>query len=164
MAETIDEIVELELGVTPEAAVSGAVCLQTENETFLTFNAMRRTARLHSTGKPMMEDAGTVVVEFKRCLVSRFGYPNDEARFGIPQYKQESYGIYEVRNSTWIKDIVRMNRYQFPNTKDNYVAKHYLFTFHDSTFECLADDLILAVVDEPYHVTFERLRRRVLGD
>ena len=43
-----DDIVELDLGVRPEAAVSGAVCLQTEARTFLTFNAMRRTAQVNS--------------------------------------------------------------------------------------------------------------------
>jgi hypothetical protein len=110
-----------------------------------------------------MEVAGTAVVEFKRCLVSRFGYPNDEARWGIPQYENVSYGIYEVLNSTWIKEVVRMNRYRFPKTTDAYVAKHFLFAFHDDTFECLADDLTIEVVNEPYHMTFERIRRRALA-
>src|SRR5262249_31836245 len=125
-----DDIVELDLGVRPEAAVSGVVCLQTELAIFLTFNAMRATDRMSRGGGPYMEDAGTAVVEFKRCLVSRFGYPNDEARWDIPQYKDVSYGIYEVRNSSWIKDVVRMNRYRFPNTKDDYVSRHFLFAFH----------------------------------
>ena len=68
-----DEIVELDLGVSPEAAVSGAVCLQTQAGTYLTFNAMRSTNRITTHGGPYMEDAGTAVVEFKRCLLSRFG-------------------------------------------------------------------------------------------
>lgn len=160
----IDEIVELDLGIRPEAAVSGAVCLQTETGTFLTFNAMRSTDRMSSNGTPCVEHAGTVVVEFKRCLVSRFGYPNDEARWGIPRYKNVSYGIYEIRNSTWIKELVRLNRYRFPETKDDYVRRHFLFAFHDDTFECLADGLSLEVVKEPYDVIFERLRRRALGE
>src|SRR5881227_2692931 len=104
-----DDIVELDLGVRPEAAVSGAVCRQTEAGTILTFNATRPTGRMGPYGE-YHDDAGTAVVEFKRCLVSRFGYPNDEARWGIPQYKDLAYGIYEVRNSTWIKQVVEMNR------------------------------------------------------
>ena len=71
MSGIANEIVELNLGVTPDAGVSGAVCLQTERATFLTFNAMRAAS-----------EAGTAVVEFKRCIVSKFGYPNDEARWG----------------------------------------------------------------------------------
>src|SRR6185503_12768109 len=47
-----DDIVELDLGVRPEAAVSGAICLQTEGVTFLTFNAMRPTDRMSPYGIP----------------------------------------------------------------------------------------------------------------
>jgi hypothetical protein len=164
MSAIPDEIVSLDLGIRPEAAVSGALCLQTESATFLTFNAMRSTDRMSPYGGPYMEDAGTAVVAFKRCIVSCFGYPNDEARDGIPLYKDMSYGICEVRNSTWIKEVVRMNRYRFPNTTDAYVAKHFLFAFHDGTFECLADDFTLEVVNEPYPVIFERIRRRAFGE
>ena len=159
-----DDIIELNLGVGPEAAVSGAVCLQTESRTFLTFNAMRATDRMTPHGRPYMEDAGTAVVEFKRCLLSRFGYPNDEARWGIPQYKDMSYGIYEVRNSSWIREVVRLNRYRLPDTEDDYVLHHFLFAFHDDTFECLADDLTLEIVNEPYDVIFERIRRRAFRE
>jgi hypothetical protein len=160
---TPDEIIELDLGISPEAAVSGAVCLQTERGTFLTFNAMKPTDRMSPFDGPYMEEAGTAIVEFKRCLIARFGYPNDEARWGIPRFKNVSYGIYEVRNSTWIREVIEMNRYQFPNTTDHYVAKHFLFAFHDDTFECLADDMKLEVVKEPYHVTFERIRKRAMA-
>jgi hypothetical protein len=159
-----DEIVELDLGIRTEAAVSAAVCLQTPAGTFLTFNAMRTTNRMSPYGGPYLEDAGTALVEFKRCLVSRFGYPNDEARWGIPQYKDVSYGIYEVRNSTWIKEVVQLNRYRFPDTKDDYVRRHFLFAFHDDTFECLADDLLFEVVNEPYDRIFERIWRRAFGE
>ena len=155
-----DDIVELDLGVRPEAAVSGAVCLQTESGTFLTFNAMRPTGRMGPYGE-YHADAGTAVVEFKRCLVSRFGYPNDEARWGIPQYKDVSYGIYEVKNSSWVEEVVRLNRFRFPNTSDDWIrrTRHFLFAFHDDTFECLAGDLSLEVSEEPYEVIFQRIRQ-----
>jgi hypothetical protein len=164
MSTTPDEIVPLDLGVRPELAVSGAVCLQTEDAAFLTFNATRATDRQSPHGGFYMEDAGTAVVEFKRCIISRFGYPNDEARWGIPRFKDVRCSIYEVRNSSWIKEVVRMNRYRFPETPDRYVARHFVFEFHDSTFECLADELAIEVVNEPYDVVFERIRRRALED
>lgn len=160
-----DEIVELDLGVTPNAGVSGAVCLQTERATFLTFNALRRTDRTGPFGE-VYDDAGTAVFEFKRCLLSRFGYPNDEARFGIPRYKDVSYGIYEVRQSSWVKDVIRQNRFQFPDTSDDWIQRkrHFLFAFHDDTFECLADDFSMEVANEPYSAIFERLRRQAFGE
>lgn len=161
-----DDIIELDLGVTPESAVSGAVCLQTEAATFLTFNALRATNRPFPYGGFFMEDAGTAVVEFTGCAVSRFGYPNDEARSGIPQYRDLSYGIYEVRDSSWVADLLRVNRFQFPNTSDEWIKRnrHFLFTFHDDTFECIARGLELEVVNEPYAATFERIRRRAFRE
>jgi hypothetical protein len=75
-----------------------------------------------------------------------------------------SYGIYEVKDSTWIKEVVRLNRYRFPETSDDYVRRHFLFAFHDDTFECLADDLTLEVANEPYHVVFDRIKRRALAE
>ena len=108
-----------------------------------------------------MEDAGTALFEFQRCLLTRFGYPNDEARWGIPRFEEVSYGIYEVQNSSWIKEVVHMNRFSFPNTTDNYVSKHYLFAFHDSTFECLADDLKYEVLQEPFDAVWSCITERV---
>ena len=159
-----DNIIELDLGIRPGAAVSGAVCLQTEETAVLTFNAMQPTDRIGPYG-PYMKDAGTAVVEFRRCIITRFGYPNDEPRGEIPQYAGAAgYGIYEVQDSTWIREVVRMNRIRFPRTKDDYVRKHFLFTFHDSTFECLADDLSLTVSREPYAAVFARVHRHVFEE
>lgn len=157
-----DAIVELDLGITPEAAVSGAVLLQTEDKTVLTFNAMRSTGKKSPHGGMYRESCGTAVVEFQRCLLTRFGHPNDEARWGLPKYASCAYGIYEVKNSSWIKEVVVANRHSFPATSDDYVRRHFLFTFHDSTFECLADDLSIRVVERPYREVFAGLASRVI--
>ncbi len=164
MSLSSDTIVELNIGIRPEAAVSGGKLFQTEQSTFLTFNAMRPTDRMSPPGGLYMEDAGTALFEFQRCLLTLFGYPNDEARGGIPRFAGVSYGIYEVQNSTWAKEVVRMNRYRFPNTTDDYVSKHYLFAFHDSTFECLADNFKCEVVTEPFEAVLKRITGRVVKE
>jgi hypothetical protein len=82
-----ERVVELHFGITPEAAVSGAVLLQTEESTFLTFNAMQTTNRSSPGGGYYSEDAGTAVVEFTVCAATKFGYPNDEAWGHIPRTK-----------------------------------------------------------------------------
>lgn len=154
-----DQVVELQLGIRPEAAVSEALLFQTEEMTHLLFSAMRV---VHHTSAPdTIEDAGTAIVEFTRCLATRFGYPNDEARWGIPRFAHAPYGIYEVSCSTWIEDVVRLNRFRFPQTRDDYVKKHYLFTFHDSTFECLADAMKLELTTEAPRVIVQRLAERM---
>jgi hypothetical protein len=160
----MDDIVELDLGIRPEAAVSGAVLIQTEFSTHLTFNAMRPTDRMSPYGGPYMADAGTAIFRFKRCLATRFGYPNDEARGAIPRFKGTTYGIYEVRCSSWIRDTIRDNLHRFPNTSDDYIGKHLVFAFHDSTFECLTDDFEFEVSNEPYAVILAQINARVCAE
>lgn len=159
-----ETIIELDLGFSPEAAVSGALLLQTEQSTFLTFNAMRPTDRLSPRGSPLMEDAGVALVEFEMCSITKFGYPNDEAWSGIPRTEGLSYGVFEVRNSHWVRELTALNRHSFPNTPEDTTSRHFLFLFHDSSFECIADDVKLELVERPYGDVFSRIAERVLAE
>lgn len=158
MTKEKDRIVKLDLGVEPEAAVSGALLLQNENATYLTFNAVR----LRFDGK--YEEAGTAVIELVRCSTTTFGYPNDEAIGGHPLYAKglQAYGIFEVLNSSWIAEQERQNRISFPERTDMTWKRHFIFTFHDSTFECLSADLKITVSEEPYAQIFAEISEQVL--
>jgi hypothetical protein len=155
-----DTVVELDIGVVPEAAVSGAVVLQDEYATYLTFNAMSKGA--HSERR----DSGTAIVTFKRCLLSKFGYPNDEALAGHPLYGRglRFYRAFEVLKSSWASAVVAQNRQSFPATPDDYAGRHFIFTFHDSTFECLANDLAIELSRDPYTKILTRLSSRLSSD
>ncbi len=149
--------VPLDIGFVPEAAVSGPLLLQTEWATFLTFNAMRKLP------DGIYHDAGHAIVEFEMCDQTRFGYPNDEALPGHPLYSRGlgGYGIYEVMNSRWVRQIVEQNRVSFPETPDS-TQRHFIFTFHDSTFECVAQSLRADLSDKPYAEVFADIAKRVL--
>ncbi len=158
-----ERVFELHLGVTPGAAISGAVLVQTEISTFLTFNAMQTTNRLSPGGGYYRKDAGTAVVEFTICTATKFGYPNDEAWGSIPRTKGLSYGIFEVENSEWKLKLAHLNRYAFPKTKE-WGGRHFLFLFHDSSFECIARDMKLEVTTEPYAEVLQKITSRVLSE
>lgn len=158
-----EKIIELDLGYKPEAAVSGAVLVQTERSTFLTFNAMRPIDRISPWGEPYMEDAGTALVEFLACSITKFGYPNDEAWSNIPRTRGLSYGIYEVLHSSWMEELAELNRHAFPEAEGR-TARHFLLLFHDSSFECIAEDIRLEVLEEPYAAVFARIAERVLAE
>ena len=147
-----ETVVRLELGYEPEAAVSGAFLIQDEYDAFIVFNAMKieNGARI---------DAGRAVVELVRCLATKFGYPNDEALGGHPLYSRGlgAYEISEVMNSKWIDEQIRQNRVNFPETPNNTWKRHFVFTFHDSTFECLAADIKIEITTEPFADTLARL-------
>jgi hypothetical protein len=159
-----ETITGLDLGCSPEAAISGAVLVQTERSTFLTFNAMRPTDQMSPYGRPYMKDAGTALVEFEVCSITKFGYPNDEAWSGIPRTKGLAYGIFEVHNSQWIRELTALNRHSFPNTPDDVRSRHSLFLFHDSSFECIAGGMNLELIEGPYRNVFARITERVLAE
>src|SRR6185503_14790062 len=105
MFQKHDEVVRLDIGFEPEAAVSGPVLVQTDDDAFLTFNAVRMTV----DGR--RDTVGTGVVEFEGCYITKFGYPNDEALGGHPLYKHglEAYGVFEVLRSSWIRQMTDQN-------------------------------------------------------
>ena len=157
-----EALVELNLGVTPEAAISGAVLLQTEKKAFLAFNAMRDTARPAPHGGFYKEEAGTAVVELVHCSITKFGYPNDEAWSGIPRTRGMGYGIFEVVNSRWKEELIRLNQFSFPETRE-WRGRHFLFLFHDSSFECIAKELRLELSREPFRDLFSKVVSRALS-
>ncbi len=82
-----------------------------------------------------------VLVRFVNCYAHMFGPPNDEAFEGHPLASRglERYGTYQVLNSSWIRILERMNRVHPKHDSESISDDHhYIFSFHDETFECLA--------------------------
>lgn len=88
------------------------------------------------------------LVEFNRPYAHMFGPPNDEAFAGHPLAKRGlgPYGVFEIERSSWLRRLERMNsvhRYHKPEHFAKY--RHFVFSFHDRTFECIAEAFTLAV-------------------
>jgi hypothetical protein len=101
------------------------------------------------------------LVEFKSATV-KFGGSNDEVMHGHPLHGKGlmPYGAHYVLNSRWKHDLEEINKVHSQYTPDRWKElQHYLFAFHDETFECLAlghrvepqrtsaKDLVQAVVE-----------------
>jgi hypothetical protein len=92
------------------------------------------------------EDKGIASLSFKNHLIYKFGYPNAEVLQSHPYYNLvlESYNVYEVKESDWLKQIEDMNKvHPFHNPIRFKMYKHFVITFEDSTFECIARELEL---------------------
>jgi hypothetical protein len=81
------------------------------------------------------------IVRFEHCISSKFGSPNDEVFEGHPLNGKglRSYQAMQVANSPWIRELKQINSvhpYFDPDRWQSY--RHYLFGFHDTTFECVA--------------------------
>ena len=152
--EEPEKIVELTLGFTPEASISNPMFYQTENKTILTFNTDIRQRK----GSEKFYDQESGIVEIHNCLMTRFGAPSDDIREEGRYYAECSYGIYEVLNSSWWRQAK-----VFYDTRlgENYllgkVARHFIFRFRESIFECIADEVQGSTTWEPVNQVVERL-------
>jgi hypothetical protein len=117
----------------------------------------------HSAGAPMPQilanDVGLVlayelapdgeqyaIVKFIRPRAHYFGSPSDETITGHPLWELglRPYGVFEVRNSSWIRALERMNGVHPNHDPSRFTAlRHFVFTFHDKTFECVANGAVL---------------------
>jgi hypothetical protein len=82
------------------------------------------------------------LVEFKMKRIFSFGSPNDEAISGHGLYALGlmPYGAYEVKESSWITSLEKMNSVHPMHRPERFEKlRHFIFAFHDSTFECVAE-------------------------
>ena len=80
-------------------------------------------------------------VKFEGVAATLLGPPNDEAISGHPLWTAglEPYCFHIVENSTWRSDYTSRNRVHPHHNAERWNRlNHYLITFHDETFECLA--------------------------
>lgn len=89
---------------------------------------------------PESSDEPVALVRFAACRAHTLGPPNDEAFAGHPLADRglEPYGSFEIRGSSWIRMLERMNSvhpYHRPEAFSR--LRHLILTFHDSTFECV---------------------------
>lgn len=89
-------------------------------------------------------DQPVVVVRFDGPYCHTFGPPNDEAFTGHPLAHRglKRYSVSEVHHSSWIQSLARMNSVHPYHRAAHFTGfRHYIFAFHDSTFECVARGL-----------------------
>ena len=88
-----------------------------------------------TSGEPL------ALVEFRAYSSFMFGAPNDEAFAGHPLANRglHPYGAFQIENSSWIRQLEQMNSVHPYHKPERFERlKHFVFTFHDSTFECVA--------------------------
>ncbi len=83
-----------------------------------------------------------VIMKFIQHSIYKFGSPNDEVLHGHPYYRLglKPYSFFELKNSDWIKKLMKINSVHRQFNKERWKNdKHFILTFHDETFECIAD-------------------------
>jgi hypothetical protein len=110
-------------------------------------------ARVGGSPTEVGPDSGgnaVAVVRFLWPYVHLFGPPNDEAFHGHPLARRglRPYAVSEVKNSSWLRRLERMNSVHRQHDRERFLARrrHFVFAFHDSTFECIAEGFAFEVV------------------
>ena len=97
-----------------------------------------------STVRVVGEDTSgepVAIVIFNHIYAHFFGPPNDEAFSGHPLASKglRPYSVFEVRDSSWIRKLERMNSVHPYHRPERFAElRHFIFAFHDTTFECIA--------------------------
>jgi hypothetical protein len=144
----------VELTDVPQSSV-GAPCpmiLAGEHHLHLAYYLQDTPADWHGQSIRLVDentiDEPVALVRFKRAYAHMFGPPNDEAFHGHPLAVRglTPYSVHEVKDSSWIRRLERMNAvhpYHRPEFFGDY--HHFVFAFHDSTFECISESFSVTV-------------------
>jgi hypothetical protein len=89
--------------------------------------------------------AGKIAVVYFQLYNSfTFGSPNDEALSGHRLFGRglTFYSVHRVENSSWIARLEQQNSAHPNHNKAEFLKdlNHYIFTFHDSTLECVVNE------------------------
>lgn len=140
---------EHDLGIEPSIGAPEARLVQSETAAYVALDVMNGERAL---------------VELVGCEATRFGYPNDEARIGHPEYQGVLYGVFEATQSSWLDEIRRINGHNFPTAVYGTGIKHFVFAFHDSTLECVARELRVILTGHSYEEEWAFLKSRLSGE
>jgi hypothetical protein len=92
----------------------------------------------------LTKNGNLAVVHFPLCDVFTFGSPNEEALAGHPLAGRglQFYAVHRVESSSWIELLERRNSVHPSHDRTRFLQdkNHYIFTFHDSTLECVVDE------------------------
>lgn len=84
------------------------------------------------------------VIQFPLVKTFQFGAPNAEALAGHPlsPFGLRFYSVHRIENSPWIAELERRNAVHSSHDKVGFLkdAVHYVFTFQDSTLECVVNE------------------------
>lgn len=98
--------------------------------------------------EPDQGDEPCAMIDFVRPYAHTFGPPGDEASAGHPLANKglQPYGAYEIESSSWLAHLISMNSVHPEHRAERYSkCRHFILSFHDTTFECIAEDFQLTL-------------------
>lgn len=132
------------------------IVLSNDDKLFLGFYGNKYEAM-----QEQIENSNTVTVKFSGYIKYTFGIPTNETLHGHRYYSLglRSYGFYELENSDLIGEIIKIERIHTNFDREKWKKyKHYIISFHDNLFECVAKDFEVLENHSLYNQMFEFLK------
>lgn len=155
MYEVDDKDQVIELKDVPQSSVGAPnpIVLAGEHDVLLTYYLEDTPGDWDGTSVRIVgtdtEGEPVAIVKFKHCTAHMFGPPNDEAFSGHPLAERGlgPYGVFEIKDSSWVRKLESMNTVHPYHNKLRFMEnkKHFIFSFHDTTFECVAEGFTIEV-------------------
>lgn len=115
--------------------------ISNDSELFIAFYASKESTLFELQERNTVYDTGIFALKFKTYLKYTFGLPGNETIQGHPYSKlgMKPFSFYELRNSVLIKELQKIEKVHPSYNPEKWeMYKHYILTFHDNMFECIA--------------------------
>ena len=128
--------------------------ISNDSELFVAFYANKERTSAIPKERNIRYDTGIFVMKFKGYLKFTLGLPGEETISGHPYRRlgMKSYSFYELKKSDLIKSLQKIEKVHPRYNSENWnMYKHYIITFHDNMFECVAQDFEIREENESIH-------------
>jgi hypothetical protein len=110
---------------------------------------------------PLSNAKPIAIVNLKLPYAHIFGPPNDEAFRGHPLAARglSPYGFFEIIYSSWIRVLEQRNSVHDRHDRQWFLSRkrHFVFTFHDSVFECIAQEFSVECMTGSLALALDRM-------
>lgn len=163
-----ERVTRIDLGVEPDVGAPLPTLLRNEHDAWLAFYTREwfATGDVRAPPKPgesLAADEEVALLHFEGCMAVNLGFPNVDVLPGHRLWPKglEMYGTFEVLDSQWIAHLDQIETV-FPRYDPRYLdgLRHFVITFHDSVFECVANKVAVS----RHHEAVDKVIARVVGD
>jgi hypothetical protein len=163
-----DVVVELPDAPQPSVGAPNPVVLSDEATVVLAYYLEERPTGWDGTSVrvvgPTTSGEPLAVVTFSPYEAFMFGAPNDEAFEGHPLAGRglHPYGVFEIGRSSWIRRLEQMNSVHPDHEPAAFASlRHFVFAFHDSTFECVAESFATVGMRSSIEDAFRQMKENL---
>ena len=137
------ELVEIKGLFEMDCGSPSPMIISNDSDLFIAFYADKQSAIIEPQERNTVYDTGIFALKFKSYLKYTFGLPSNETIQGHPYFKfgLRSFAFYELKSSDLIRQLENIEKVHPYYTSDKWKEyKHYILTFHDNMFECVAKE------------------------